>query len=393
MLRVVDGDRPERLRGSAGRGRGSVTFDGARFDDDHVATAGRKRPLSTCSTPPPAGHAARSPRLRRGSRSACDGKRRSHKLGSTRSYDLAYVGSTLYWSNSANPSSPVVAAATHGRRSGRRTGEPRLRHHPPGAIQPDPPSRALRGPARQARRGIGPRPCRRAPRREDGSAPSARTKVAPVASSGELRIVAGRVAPEPRRRGREADRHVDRQGRRARARLGTQRHRRQDGRLAWIDGSGGRLLARSRGRTPASWRRSDAPSALARQETSTGRRGAPGAGALADVDRRRDEQAQQPIELRRRHGRLRQVADDPDVARAGVREPHEAQRAVAEEQLVIGDLVGAGDLGLRAQEAVARGGFPTCSGQPAASSIVTTPLAVGDAPRWPPERGDVGVGD
>jgi hypothetical protein len=32
-------------------------------------------------------------------------------LGSSRSYDLAYVGSTLYWSDSANPAAPILAGS------------------------------------------------------------------------------------------------------------------------------------------------------------------------------------------------------------------------------------------------------------------------------------------
>ena len=143
------------------------------------------------------------------------------KLGSTRSYDLAYVGSTLYWSTSANSFSPVVAAAT----------------------TVDAPAAAPENRVYDITH-LGPYNLTRHPGRcEDlpGRLVAASVDVRVVAHRGARRVCsiggkrvapAGverraadrrrRVAPEPRCRRREADRYVDRQGRGARARAGAQ---------------------------------------------------------------------------------------------------------------------------------------------------------------------------
>ena len=188
------------------------------------------------------------------------------KLGSTRSYDLAYVGSTLYWSTSASPSSPVVAAAT-------------TVDAPPTAPENRVYDITHLGPYNLTRH---PGRCEDLPGRLVAASVHVRVvahrgartvcgigsnAVAPVASSGELRIVADEWLLS---RDAAGARLIETANGKVVARApGPVRSVTvaQDGRLAWIDDGGRLLLARSRGRAPVVLApASDAPTALAASE-------------------------------------------------------------------------------------------------------------------------------
>jgi hypothetical protein len=185
------------------------------------------------------------------------------KLGSTRSYDLAYVGSTLYWSTSADPASPVVAAATA---VDAPAAAPENRVYDITHLGPynltRHPGRCEDLPGRLVAASVHVRVVAHRGARSVCAIGS--NKVAPVARSGELRIVADewlltRDASGARLIASSNGRVVARAPGLVRSVTVA-----QDGRLAWIDESGRLLLARSHGRAPLVLAPAgDAPSALA----------------------------------------------------------------------------------------------------------------------------------
>ena len=185
------------------------------------------------------------------------------KLGSTRSYDLAYVGSTLYWSTSADPASPVVAAATA---VDAPAAAPENRVYDITHLGPynltRHPGRCEDLPGRLVAASVHVRVVAHRGARSVCAIGS--SKVTPVARSGELRIVADewlltRDASGARLIASSNGRVVARAPGLVRSVTVA-----QDGRLAWIDESGRLLLARSHGRAPLVLAPAgDAPSALA----------------------------------------------------------------------------------------------------------------------------------
>jgi hypothetical protein len=190
------------------------------------------------------------------------------ELGGRRSYDLAYVGSTLYWSTSPDPASPVVAASAT---VAAPAAEPENRFYDITHLGPynlsRHPGRCEDLPGRLVAASVHVRVVAHRGARKVCSI--GWNKVVPVAASGELRIVAdewlmSRDAAGAKLIATSTGRVVARSAGPVRSATVT-----QDGRMAWIDDSGRLLLARSRGRAPVLLApASDAPSALAAsQET------------------------------------------------------------------------------------------------------------------------------